>query len=307
MCLEKVNSQRGKQNLIIEDYLHNFDKIHNDIERWRCRVRTFRGIIYIKFDEYIDFLPHNHPANIKEVEKIRFQNKIKLKALNTKEKADVIISEETKEIEDNEIEAYVKASNIRKLINRERSKQLDFQIKKFNDIPNFLHYDSKGNKFLLHDSGYDDPNRIIIFYSSNKQKYVVKAETWIIDGTFKVSPGDFYQLLTIHIFIFSKSFPAFFVLLKNKKEDTYDNLFKIFKNMLNLSPKIITDFERSLSNSIQKIFINSKTFFCYFHYTQAIWRRVSQSGLTKDYFKNLNFKKVVKMLFTLPLFTNEKN
>lgn len=92
MCLEKVNSQRGKQNLIIEDYLHNFDKIHNDIERWRCRVRTFRGIIYIKFDEYIDFLPHNHPANIKEVEKIRFQNKIKLKALNTKEKADVIIS-----------------------------------------------------------------------------------------------------------------------------------------------------------------------------------------------------------------------
>lgn len=67
--------------------------------------------------------------------------------------------------------------------------------------------------------------------NSYKNKFIMVADIWFIDGTFRSTPSDFYQLRTIHMLIFCKSFPEFYTLLKNKKESSYElilNQIKIF-------------------------------------------------------------------------------
>lgn len=36
-----------------------------------------------------------------------------------------------------------------------------------------------------------------------------KADFWIVEGTFKISHGEFFQMLTLDFFILGKSFPGF--------------------------------------------------------------------------------------------------
>lgn len=52
------------------------------------------------------------------------------------------------------------------------------------DIPESLKRDIKGNVFLRFDSGYTDPNRIIIFCSEYKSKILNNIETFVVDELF---------------------------------------------------------------------------------------------------------------------------
>ena len=49
---------------------------------------------------------------------------------------------------------------------------------------------------------------------------------WFADGTFKVVPNQLFQLYTIHCEKDGFVIPSIYALLKNKRETTYDRLFK---------------------------------------------------------------------------------
>ena len=50
-------------------------------------------------------------------------------------------------------------------------------------------------------------------------------------------------MISIHGYIFGKSYPLFFALLKSKKQETYVRLFKLIQNKI--PPKdIIIDFKK---------------------------------------------------------------
>lgn len=307
MCLEKISGQRGSTILIVENYMHNFDRVHQGIQKWRCRNRKCSGSVFIKDDDYIDFVSHNHQPELSKIETLKFNLQIKSKAAVSRDRSNNIVSDAIRSVEEESLKNIIKTSSLKKIINRERKKQITFRVKEFNDIPEILQFDSKGNKFLIHDSGMNDKNRIVIFSSSFKRKFIEKSCTFIIDGTFKVTPKDYYQLFIIHIYIFGKSFPGFYILMKNKTEVSYNYVFTYLKNEFSLEPKnFLIDFEKAVFNSLRYNFFSGNIFFCYFHYSQSIWRKISELGFRRIYFSNISFKKIIKMILVLPFFPENK-
>ena len=112
---------------------------------------------------------------------------------------------------------------------------------------------------------------------------------WYIDATFRICPPGFYQMLNIIVYNETTQMycPALYVLMTGKKEFLYDILFNYLRIYADskkaiLHPKYITaDFEVALRNSLKRAFCLSKIFGCFFHYSQAIWRRAGRLGLKK--------------------------
>ena len=71
----------------------------------------------------------------------------------------------------------------------------------FNTLADQIGYTEKGVKFLLYDSGCDDNFRVIVFGSESNIIHLGNNGTWIIDGTFKITPIGFEQVLIIQAII----------------------------------------------------------------------------------------------------------
>ena len=56
---------------------------------------------------------------------------------------------------------------------------------------------TKGESFLLFDSGVGDNSRIIIFATPKMFSILRDSQRWYADGTFNVVPQQFYQLYTL--------------------------------------------------------------------------------------------------------------
>ena len=60
-----------------------------------------------------------------------------------------------------------------------------------------------GQEFVLANDGQDD--KIVLFGAESSLKLLSEANTYYVDGTFRVTPSIFYQLFTIHIVIKAQS------------------------------------------------------------------------------------------------------
>ncbi|RWS18371.1 hypothetical protein B4U80_11540, partial [Leptotrombidium deliense] len=133
----------------------------------------------------------------------------------------------------------------------------------------------KGDDFLFFDSG-PGPERIIIFATNKAIDLLSGSDHWYADGTFKTSPLIFGQIYTIHGIKNHEVIPAVYGLLPNQLESTYDNLFAALKAKapsLNTS-NIMTDFELGARNAFRSFFPNSIVRGCFFHFCQAIYRKI---------------------------------
>lgn len=84
-----------------------------------------------------------------------------------------------------------------------------------------LQVTSKGESFLLHDSGDGDSARILIFATEKNLHHLAQSTVLLVDGTFKVTPPLFYQLYTVHAVLHGVVMPMAYGLLPSKSEDTY--------------------------------------------------------------------------------------
>ena len=77
-------------------------------------------------------------------------------------------------------------------------------------------------------------------------------------------------------------------LIPDEKYVTINKYFDILKNVYKFYPKLInTDFSKSLSKAIKNNFSDCLIIKCYFHFSQAIWKKVKQLGYTeKDILNN---------------------
>ena len=66
------------------------------------------------------------------------------------------------------------------------------------NVPEELRRTLRGDVFLMHDSGPDDPNIFWVFATQENLKNLVQYREWFADGTFKIAPHLFYQIYTIH-------------------------------------------------------------------------------------------------------------
>ena len=109
---------------------------------------------------------------------------------------------------------------------------------------------SKGEPFLLYDSGFGDINRVILVATSKMFSILKASHYWFADGTFKVAPQQFYQLYTIHAEKDGYVFPCVYSLVTKKDELTY---MKIMRKLVELEPEldssyIMVDFEKAAIN-----------------------------------------------------------
>ncbi|RVD90514.1 hypothetical protein TUBRATIS_31300, partial [Tubulinosema ratisbonensis] len=216
---------------------------------------------------------HNHTTEEAKIKKILALNLIKERSNNTKELSFDIITTVSSRLDQETIRNMPKYKSLVEKINRIRNKKNETFLAKFDDIPEDFRSNFRKEPFLRYDSGYNDPERTIVFFTDSSLKYLSSARCWVIDGTFKSVPKDFLQLITIHGVVFEKTLPLAYILLKSKTESTYIHCFNILKKQTLKSPKyIILDFEKALINSIKNVFTDSKVNLCLFHFGQSVWR-----------------------------------
>ena len=107
--------------------------------------------------------------------------------------------------------------------------------------------------FLLRDSGKDDKERILIFGDATMKNLLNLSNTWLVDGTLKLSPEIIYQIYTIHAELNGFDLPCVYVLLPNKTEKTYIRMIELLSDETNPNPgKTLADLEKSALNAFSK-------------------------------------------------------
>jgi hypothetical protein len=148
------------------------------------------------------------------------------KAEFTRDAPKQLVVEETSKLDERIICGLPRIKSMGNYITKLRNKRFESFKKYITDIPNFLKYNLREENFLISDSGCDNSERYIIFMRKFDRNWIKKSKNWIIDGTFYTAPKNFLQVLTIHGFLFGKSFPLVYILLTSKNKSLYELVFE---------------------------------------------------------------------------------
>lgn len=118
-------------------------------------------------------------------------------------------------------------------------------------------------------------NNIVIFSCKSNIKLLCQQEIILVDGTFDYCTKHFLQMFTIHSYVNNMYIPVAYCLLKDKKEETYKNLFRVLKSECSkmeysFQPKnIVLDFEKAIHSAARDILPAANLIGCRFHLSQA--------------------------------------
>jgi hypothetical protein len=141
-------------------------------------------------------------------------------------------------------------------------------------------------------------------FASRKQLEMLQTATEVyFDATFKVVPNLYYQLFTVFVPYTDTAFPVFFALMSRKTQALY---IKVFEKMHELAPQFaptsaMTDFEESSVSAFRHVFGDVNIKGCWFHFANAIIRRVQKVGLKDEYVSEPDVQDIVRCLLGLPL------
>jgi len=135
----------------------------------------------------------------------------------------------------------------------------------------------------------------VILCNNPMMMKLAASKQWFIDGTFKVAPQGFKQILNIIVYLpaFKMYYPACHIFLTHKTQDCYSMALSCLntiglchKNKFVFEPQVIMcDFEDGLRNALKVAFPKARLAGCYFHFTKALWEKISKMGLRKEEFK----------------------
>ncbi|XP_060064009.1 uncharacterized protein LOC132544427 [Ylistrum balloti] len=169
---------------------------------------------------------------------------------------------------------------------------------------------SVGEQFLLFDEG--EEQRMIAFATTENLRMLSNADAVFCDGTFYTCPGLFTQLYTIHAMEDGVMYPLIFVLLPGKSQLIYTNFFRKISDtmddlLLPFNPAtVFLDFEAAAQNDIRTVYPGTTVKWCFFHYTQCIWRKAQQYGLQVSYGENEDVHRLLRRAAVLPIIPPER-
>jgi hypothetical protein len=312
-----VYSTRGQEKIVAGGYLFYQEKNNNVTYYWCCEYRALRGckgraVTTLEGNNHIlkKISGHNHSPDASRVDVTQALNEIKEKASESREKPSQIIQDAIVNMPEESFSYMPSNEALRKQISRVRQKNMPSQPQSLDDIdvPTWLHTTIRGERFLAKEIDFNN-EKIMIFCTISNIQHLEESRYWIMDGTFRTVPTLFYQMYTIHALVGGESnsrvFPMVYVLMTNKLERSYTQLFQELINLgeeagydLN-PPLIITDFEPSVINSIRVNFPNSNHKCCFFHLCQNLWKRIQSEGLANEYGNNENFSIKLRHLTAL--------
>lgn len=145
----------------------------------------------------------------------------------------------------------------------------------------------KFKDFLLVEH-HDKSNRILVFCSLDKIELLGIIKHVFLDGTFRSCPTPFCELYVILGDIGSTDVqtnivPLMYALLTKRNKENYKKLFQIIKSKVpHFNPtKFTLDFEQAAMAAIRDIFPTAQIKGCYFHFSQAVWKKGKEFNLTK--------------------------
>eukprot|EP00105_Crassostrea_gigas_P021897 XP_011441209.1 PREDICTED: uncharacterized protein LOC105337957 [Crassostrea gigas] len=152
-------------------------------------------------------------------------------------------------------------------------------------------------------------SRMLAFATTDNLQDLAASETFFCDGTFYTCPSLFYQIFTIHIMTDNQMTPVVYALLPGKNQATYTRLFTLLSDKMNdlglqFSPtSALADSETAVHtcNSIRDVSPGITSKGCFFHSTQAVWRKAQITCLQIPYRKDDNVKKLIRRAAVLPL------
>lgn len=300
MNYEKILNQKNKFNIIHNEYIFNKENRKTVKSGWRCSNRkcSVKGSVD-EGDIFIQSGTHNHSKDSKKIIKLRAVNYIKNESCNNNSKNYEIVTNFTKNLNEEGIKNLPKFKSMMDKCTRVRNKKFIVQSS-FDDIPDFVKKDLQNNIFLQYDSGVTSEDRFCIFFSNFNRNFFSSVDTVLIDGTFWSVPVNFYQLVTFNFFIFGKYYPLIFVLMCDKSEKSYLKAFTMVKTLTKCCFKnVVVDFESALINAIEEVFFSSIIFGCGFHFGQNMWRKIQELGLAGEYLNNFETRNQFRMIFNL--------
>jgi hypothetical protein len=109
-------------------------------------------------------------------------------------------------------------------------------------------------EFLRYDAGENNPERWLIFTTSENLVLLDACPNWLFDGTFRLVKDveGIYQLASIHILNKGKNLPMVYALLPRKTEATYTTLFEYLRDKCGLTrppTSLNIDFELAIRNT----------------------------------------------------------
>ncbi|KRY25334.1 hypothetical protein T01_6361, partial [Trichinella spiralis] len=166
-------------------------------------------------------------------------------------------------------------------------------------IPDQFKATNSGEDFLLCQS---NSRHILVFARGSNIRLLAASRTWGMEDTFNIVPQWYQQLHTIHAFLAGKLVPAVYCLCTGKDIATYGFIFQalidkaaVLEVDLNRDT-IICDFETALMPAIQDYFPNTRVQGCYFHFCQAVHRKVSELGQKTRYHQREETRRKIRML-----------
>lgn len=303
MAFVKGTSIRGKPTVIYRnfEYVKECENVSGTVS-WRCRFnKKFKcKARLVTFEDRVvaDKQPdHVHSGNIatslarKAVAEMK-EGMGTLMATPSSSQAVVAAA-----LDNQVLMALPKRATLSKCLQRQRQRTVAASLPAVPTDNQFL-MPEQFKDMVLFDSGPGE-SRLIMMGCTELLDGLARAEVWLADGTFKVVPGLFYQLYSIHFSFGSGINPAaVYCLLTNKTRDTYDRLLRELKTLIPLaSPTtILVDFEKAAMLSFGAAYPDATVSGCYFHLCQSLIRKVNEVGLKLEYENNNDVRGFVRCL-----------
>lgn len=263
--MEFSQTERGKRLVIKDGYQYVLQKVlANNDKSYECILRR-KGECKAKikltaedvFSEELN--EHTHPPSQTNVEVRKVKASVKERANNCNDTSQQILGDKLQDVSEAAAVNLPAINNMRRNIRRQRQEHNVQPIPQRREeipvLPNGYQITNRGDRFLLHDSGVGDVNRIIVFATDDAIQLLGTSNHWFMDGTFKLCPEIFFQIYTVHALINNKTFPCVFALLPNKTEATYNRLMIEILNAVrdvgNDPDDILVDFERASINAVK--------------------------------------------------------
>lgn len=308
--MEVLKSQKGKDILCFGGFMYRKNSSSKSRQCWRCVQSDCHGsastaLNYEAVQDVKTCAPHNHCPDPRHQGITRVMNTLSAEASTSHAAPRRIISGAVDDVDDDVLAVLPTRKALNARIQRKRRRiegGVPPEPVSAEDLvlPENYQRTSNGARFLLYD-GNQGHGRVILFASDAMLMQLQHARTIMCDGTFKVSPRMFFQLYTVHAVRDNCVFPCVYALLPGKNRDIYDIVWNEIKQACpQLAPLVvITDLESAAIASASAAFPGASAQACFFHLSQAVWRKVQNLGLTNLYINDPEARTYCKLLCAL--------
>ena len=91
-------------------------------------------------------------------------------------------------------------------------------------------------------------------------------------------------------------YPAIFALMRNRRQGLYTSIFEKVREVAGSPNRIMADFEMPMRRAMAETWGETSINGCFFHFSQAIIRKVRRTGLAEIYRNNIPFRKTIRQL-----------